>query len=228
MHSTTMLGLVVLISGCSQQSPPVETGAFKIEDVVQVINDELRVQVARREVPLHDMPVASVLGGLPMTGLADIAIDLTVPGAAGKHDFRKASGTIAFGCPTGCTIGDDVARLVTSGLAHDGLPFGHVTFDKVDLRMQVDQGHVKVTRWQLESKDLTLAVKLDIDLATALADSLLDGCVQFKASPALEQRDPRTAAMIDTTGALRGPDGLFSIKIGGRVGQRKLMAQACS
>lgn len=80
---------------------------------------------------------------------------------------------------------------------------------------------------QLESKDLTLAVKLDIDLATELADSLLDGCVRFKASPSLEQRDPKTAAAINTTGALRGPDGLFSIKVGGHVGQRKLMGQAC-
>jgi type II secretion system protein N len=228
MHSTTMLGLVVLICGCSKEPPPVEKGAFKIEDVVQTSDDELRVQVARREVPLQEMPVASVLAGLPMTGLADIAIDLTVPGAGGKYDYRKASGTIALGCPTGCTIGDDVTKLVTSSLPNDGISFGHVTFDKVDLRMQIDQGHVKVTRWQLESKDLTLDVKLDIDLATELADSALDGCVRFKASPSLEQRDPKTAASINTTGAPRGPDGFFSIKVGGHVGQRRLIGQACS
>ncbi len=228
MHSTTMLGLVVLIYGCTKQPPPVEKGAFKIEDVVQTSDDELRVQVARREVPLHDMPVASVLAGLPMTGLADIAIDLTVPSAGGKHDYRNASGTIAFACPTGCTVGDDVSKLVISSLSNDGIAFGHVTFDKVDVRMQIDRGHVKVTRWQLESKDLTLAVTLDIGLAAELADSLLDGCVRFKASPSLEQRDPRTATIINTTGALRGPDGLFSIKVGGRVGQRKLLGQVCS
>lgn len=227
MHSTTMLGFVILIFGCSKP-PPLEKGAFKIEDVIQTSDDELRVQVARREVPLHEMPVASVLAGLPMAGLADIAIDLTVPNAGGKHDYRRTSGTIAFGCPTGCTLGDDVAKLVTSSLSNDGISFGHVTFDKVDLRMQIDRGHVKVTRWQLESKDLTLAVKLDIDLAPELADSLLDGCVRFKASPTLEQRDPRTAALINTTGALRGPDGFFSIKVGGRVGQRRLIGQECS
>lgn len=205
----------------------MEQGAFKLEDVIQRSDDELRVQVARREVPLPEMPVASVLGGLPMTGLADIAIDLTVPGAGGKYDYRKASGTIAFGCPTGCTIGDDVAKLKPSSAWDTGISFGHVTFDKVDIRLQIDQGHVQVTRWQVASKDLTLDVKLGIDLATELADSLLDGCVRFQASPSLEQRDPRAAALINTTGALRGPDGLFSIKVGGSVGKRTLLGQAC-
>lgn len=222
-----MLGFVALICGCSKQSPPVEKGAFKLEDVVQTSDDELRVQVDRREVPLDEMPVASVLAGLPMTGLADIAIDVTVPGAGGQHDYRKASGTIAFGCPTGCTIGDDVARLVTSSLKRDGISFGHVTFDRADLRMRIDEGHVKVTRWHLESKDLTLEVDLDIELAAELADSVVDGCVRFKASPSLEQRDPRTAAVLSTSGAPRGPDGFFSIKVGGNLGHRKLLGQAC-
>ena len=114
------------------------------------------------------------------------------------------------------------------GLSNDGISFGHVTFDKVDLRAKIDQGHVKVTRWLLESKDLMLDVKLDIDLASELADSAVDGCLRFKASPSLEQRDPRTAAVINTTGALRGPDGFFSIKVGGHVGQKQLLGQACS
>jgi type II secretion system protein N len=228
MHSTTTLGLVVLICGCSNEPPLVENGGFKIEDAVQTTADALRVQLARREVPLREMPVASVLGGLPMTGLADIAIDLTVPGAGGVHDYRKASGTVAFSCRTGCTIGDDVTRLVVSSHSTDGVPFGHVGFDKVDLRAQIDHGHVTVTRWQLESKDVTLAIRLDIELAAELADSPIDGCVRFKPNPSLEQRDPRTTAVINTSGALRGPDGLFSIKVGGRVGQRKLMAEACS
>jgi type II secretion system protein N len=223
-----MLGLVVVIWGCSKEQPPVEKGAFKIEDVVQAGDDELRVQVARREVPLHEMPVASVLAGLPMTGLADIAIDLTVPGAHGTYDYRKASGTIAFACPTGCTLGDDVSKLVPSPVMNEGISFGHITFDKLDLRLHVEDGHVKVTRWQLASSDVTLDVQLDIDLATELADSLLDGCVRFKATPSLEQRDPRTAAVINTTGALRDPDGSFSIKVAGQVGQRKLLAQACA
>jgi type II secretion system protein N len=227
MRGTMMLGLGLLICGCSNEPPPVENGAFKIEDAVQTTENELRVKVNRREVSLREMPVASVLAGLPMAGLADIAIDLTIPSAGGKHDYRKVSGSIAFSCPTGCTIGDDATKLQLSALTSDGISFGHVTFDKVDVRAEIERGHVKVTRWQLESKELMLDFKLDIDLATELTDSTLDGCVRFKAKPSLAQRDPRTAMIINTTGAPPGPDGVYSIKIGGRLGQRRLLGQAC-
>jgi len=223
MRNSTMLGLA-LLAACSK--PSIEKGAFKIEDVVETTDDAVRVQVDRREVPLREMPVASLLAGLPMSGFADIAIDLTVPITNGKHDYRKASGSLAFVCPTGCTVGDDVTQLQIPGLG--GISFGHLTFDKVDVRAELDDGHVKLTRWQLESPDLTLHATLAIDLAAELADSTLDGCLRFKASPSLARRDPRTAAMIATTGAVLGPDGTYSIKIAGRVGQRKLLGQVCS
>lgn len=229
MRKLSMLVFAVpWIAGCAADPRPVKTGAFKLEDVVRRTDDALRVQVDRREVPLREMPVASLLAGLPMTGLADVAIDLTVPGAGGKHDYRRASGSIALGCPSGCTIGDDAARLRPPGAPGDGIPFGHVTFDKVDVRAEVAQGHVKVTRWQLESKDLTLNLRLNVRLAAELADSTIDGCLRFKASPSLEQRDPRTAAIIGATGAPLGDDGVYSIKIAGSLGQRKLLGQACT
>src|SRR5690606_2536386 len=131
-------------------------------------DDAVRVQVKRREVPLREMPMAAVLAGLPMSGLADVDIELEVPGAGGKHDYRLASGWIAFACPAGCTLGDGAAKLQPPGRsgagasADTGLPFGHVTFDKVDVRAEVQQGRLKVTRWQLASKDLTLDLRLDI------------------------------------------------------------------
>jgi type II secretion system protein N len=227
MRHSMMLGLGLLICGCSKEPPPVEKGAFHLDDVVQTTDDELRVQVNRREVPLGEMPVASVLAGLPMTGLADIAVDLTVPGAAGKHDYRKAAGSIAFRCPTGCTLGDDVSKLQPPARPSDGLSFGHLTFDKVDVRAEIDRGHVKITRWQLESRDLMLDLRLDIELAAELADSTLDGCLRFKPDPSLTQRDPRTAVLISATGAPAGPDGVYSIKIGGSLGQRQLLGLAC-
>jgi type II secretion system protein N len=221
------VGFGLLLGGCASGPPTAEKGAFKLEDVVHVGDTGMRVQVNRREVPLEQMPIAALLGGLPMTGLADIAIDLTVPAASGKQDFRKAAGSIAFACPAGCTLGDDTAKLQIAKAA-DGISFGHIAFDEVDLRAKIDKGHVKVTRWMLASADLMLELRLDIELATDLADSTLDGCLRFKPSPSLEQRDPKTAAMIATTGAPRDSDGVYTIKIGGRVGQKKLLGQACT
>lgn len=221
-------GLALLIAACSTPLR-AERGAFKLEDVVHTSDDAVRVEVNHREVPLEEMPLASLLAGLPMSGLADVAIDLTVPGAGGKHDYRQATGSIALACPAGCTLGDDASKLQPSKPAGaSGIPFGHVTFDKVDVRAEVRQGRVKVTRWQVASKDVAMDLRLDIQLAPNLADSTIDGCLRFKPTPSLEQRDPKTAAVISTSGAPRGPDGAFTIKIEGRVGEKKLLGQACT
>jgi type II secretion system protein N len=230
MRNATKLGLVLgcLIAGCSAAPPRAEKGAFKVADVVQTTDDAIRVQVNHREVPLQEMPMAALLAGLPMAGLADVAIDLEVPGAGGKHDYRRTAGSIAVVCPAGCTLGDDAARLQSPSPRGGSLPFGHITFDKMDIRAEAQQGHLKVTRWQVASKDVTLDLELDIHFAAELADSTIDGCLRFKPSPSLEQRDPRTAAVIATTGAPRGPDGSYTIKIAGSVGQRKLLGAACT
>ena len=231
MHSATKLGFIFgcLAAGCSTAPPQAGKGAFKIEDVVKTTDDAIRVRVNHREVPLEEMPMASLLAGLPMAGLGDVAIDLSVPGEGGKHDYRKAAGSIAVGCPAGCTLGDDNAKLLVPGpMGVNGISFGHLAFDKVDLRAEVRQSHLKVTRWQVASKDMTMDLRLDVHLAAELADSTLDGCLRFKPSASLEERDPKTAAVIAMTGAPRGPDGVYSIKIEGRVGQRRLLGQACS
>src|SRR5262245_41642007 len=72
MRNATKLGWVFgfVIAGCSTAPPRTEKGAFKVEDVVQTTDDAIRVQVNHREVPLQEMPMASLLAGLPMAGLA--------------------------------------------------------------------------------------------------------------------------------------------------------------
>lgn len=220
--------VVLLVSACSQRSTPeeVETGAFRPEDAVHETDGAIRVDVQRRLVPLEDMPiVASVMAGLPMTGLADISIDLTVPKSAGAAHYREASGAIAFRCPTGCALGDNQTQFAPRG--QPGIDFGHLALDSLDVRAEVREGHVTLTRWELVSKDLSLSATLRVDLADNLADSTLDGCVWWKPQPALLAREPKTHAVVMTTGASIDAEGYFQIKIGGRLGQRKLLAQQC-
>lgn len=221
-----ILGLVVVVSGCGTSAPAVEKGAFRFEDVVHDGEEALRVQVDRREIPLEDMPVASVLAGLPMTGLADLAIDLTVPKSAGKYDYRHATGSVAAACPTGCTLGDDTSPIVLADRTN--LSFGHVTFDRLDVKVAVADGHLRITTWKLVSKDLSLDLRLDVTFAPELDASTLEGCVRFVAGPGLAKRDPKTAAVLLTTGAPVGPDGVSSITIGGTVGHRRMLGQVCN
>src|SRR5439155_7956935 len=93
----------------SELAPPPPVG--RLEGDVEETATALHVHYAGRAVPLRDLPIAAQLGGIPMSGAADIAIDLTVPKAGARTDFRGAIGEIDVGCPKGCTIGDDVAKL---------------------------------------------------------------------------------------------------------------------
>ncbi len=217
-----------ILLGCSQRSLPeeAETGAFKPEDAVHETDDAIRVDVHRREVPLQQMPiVAEVMSGLPMSGLADITVDLTVPKVDGKPRYGQTTGSIAFACPKGCTLGDDRTKLSLRDLGD--VDFNHLTLGTLDARAEVRDGHVNLTKWELVSTDLTFHARLQIDLVDALADSKIDGCLWFKPDPSLLARDPKMHALISTTGATPDADGVFQIKISGRIGARKYLAQQC-
>ena len=144
-------------------------------------------------------------------------VNLIVPIVDGDHAPRRAAGTFMLACPKGCTIGDGVARL---HVGTSELPFGRLTFDELDVRGEIKDGTVAITRWHARSKDLTLELALKIALADDFAASALDGCVAFKADTALAQRDPKPAAVIATTGANSDASGLFLIAIGGTAARR--------
>lgn len=128
---------IPLLVACSQRSmPEVETGAFDPADSVHETDDALRVEIHRRLVPLQQMPiVAELMSGLPMSGLADITADVTVPKTDGTPRYRQVTGSISFACPTGCTIGDDRAKLSLRTLG--GVDFGHLTLDRFDAHAEL-------------------------------------------------------------------------------------------
>lgn len=223
------VGVLIVVAGCNSRpsEPPVETGAFTLSEVTTTTPDAETIAVDRREVPLRELPLAPYLAGLPMTGLAAIAIDLRVPIVDGKRDHRSAVGAMTFACPDGCAIGDDATRLQPRG-SGDGIPFGHIRFDTLDAHATVADGRFTLDRWRAVSKELQLEVALTIELASPFAASVLEGCVRFKAYPALAARDPKTAAVIATTGASVGDDGVSSIAIAGSVGSPKLVARRCA
>jgi len=215
--------LVSLLAGCSSRAtePVVETGAFRFEDVVSTNDDDATVvRVHRREVPLEQLPLAPFLLGLPMSGNANIDIDLVIPSP------RLATGTFAITCPKGCTLGDGVAKLMAPRT--EGLPFGRLVFAELAISGVVTDGRVELTRWHAVSEDVFLDLKLTIALADNFDDSTLDGCVTFKPGPTLHRREPKTAAVISTTGANIDAAGMFNIAIGGTAGTKKMLAKQCS
>jgi hypothetical protein len=167
--------------------------------------------------------------GLPMRGTVDIDVELD----HAKNDMRKATGTIRVRCLKGCRLGDDHAKLVpkaprAGAFGSDGLYFGHIDFDSIDIEITVANGTATIARWNVASKDVELILSGDIKLASTIGDSVAALCLRFGATPALEQRDPRTAAVIELTGGPRSDkDGLFNIKLVDRIAQLKRLGVVC-
>ena len=85
-----------------------------------------------------------------------------------------------------------------------------------------------MTQFDVVSGELEMHGRLRIGLADELDASSVDGCVWFKETEALVARDPKTAAVIQTTGAARNRDGFFSIKLAGKLGAVRRLAQDCA
>jgi hypothetical protein len=111
--------------------------------------------------------------------------------------------------------------------AGDGIDFGHLAFGKIDLEVVFAQGHADITRFVVESEDLSLALTVHLELATAFEQAKIDGCVRFKPSEALATRAPKTAALLATTGAPLAPDGMYTIKLEGTLADMKRLGTVC-
>lgn len=212
-----------LLASCGRRTEPHQ-GAFAPEDVVKVTRDEARISVERSGVPLEDMALGRWLAGVPMQGLAKLKIDLAAPVKDNRTLFSRAHGTFAVACGHGCRLGNDVAQLDIRG---QKLDVGHIDIDSLALRGSVENGHAKVTQWQLVSPDVELGVDLDIALADDLAASKVEGCIRFAPVAGLDTRRPKTWALLETTGANLDHAGMFSIRITGTLGAPKRLAQEC-
>ncbi|MGE5181163.1 MAG: type II secretion system protein GspN [Acidobacteriota bacterium] len=180
------------------------------------------------DVDLATRPTSDSLG-LPMTGIVHVEVHL----AHATPDLRNASGTVRVTCAKGCQLGDDKAKLVpatsrANAFVGDGLDFGHLVFDSFDIAITFANGTATITTWNVTSPDVQLVASGRMKLGRTVADSSVDMCLRFGATPALRQRSPKTAAMIELTGAPRSTkDGLFNIQLLDRVDQLKRLARVC-
>lgn len=221
MRTVIALAPVVVVLGCAQRSTPEESDPAP--EPVPADQAQLAAH-SRAEVPRELAAIAAAATlGLPFATMPDVDISLVAPRSAGGFSYARANGTIGIAVgPT--TLGDGATPLHARG---QELPFGHLQLDKLDARFEVRAGTAELTRWEVQSKDLALGLRIKVALADDLAQSALDGCVWFKPADDLSRREPKTYAVLMTTGAIADRDGYFSIKVGGTVGATKLLAQAC-
>jgi type II secretion system protein N len=221
--------LFVLLVACGGSG--IEPG--KLTGGIEDGSDELRVRYAGIAVPLAEIPQVAEAMGLPVGGKADIMIDVTIPKHRRQPAFSEAKGEVQLSC-TACQLGDDVTKLKlktrgdrADSFLGDGIAFGHLTFDKIELRAKITNGHIAIERWAFESQDLALTLEGTIDLDDHPQRSKINGCLSFAIKPELERRDPKTASLLALTGAMIGEDRQYHIGLRGSVGDRKMLP-SCS
>jgi len=180
----------------------------------------LHVTVTGHDVALERLPIADWLR-LPMSGQGEIAVDVTVPIDHGRRDYRGAKGTIDLRCAK-CRIGDDHAKLEI-GHSLPAIDVGHLDLDAVEIHASIANGQLNVSRWSVRAPGVEVAVTGRIELAAALDDSVLAGCVRIKA-PEFDAGGKDLAAM------LLGPiasDGMHNLRIAGHLGEMRRLEQVC-
>ncbi|MBL0217139.1 MAG: hypothetical protein IPQ07_25100 [Myxococcales bacterium] len=168
-----------------------------------------------------------------MSGTGTVDIDLRVPVSAGVLDWHGAEGHVDLGCGP-CRLGDDHARIRPNtrnpriaAMVGDGIEFGHLDIDDAHVAIRIGHGTADVTAWKVSSRDLEIKLALAVELAPALDDAKLVGCLRFRETESLTTRAPKTATVIVATGAGRGADGLFNIRLAGTVGALRMQSQIC-
>ena len=181
------------------------------------------------EVPLAQLHDLVDRLGLPVTGLANVDLAIDVPNGSAA----QINGKLDFRCIR-CRIGDDVAKLQlgsndarSNAFGGGGLDFGHLDVDQLDVAVAIANGHADLTKFVLRSPDLVLEITAHVELASSLEDSQLLGCIRFKGTPALAQRDPKLTALLGITGAPQDTDGMYTIRLDGSLAAPKRLGQIC-
>jgi hypothetical protein len=200
-----------------------------IERTVHVADDAVRVRAVRHRLDLATLPTEDWFA-LPARGTVVVDARVVVPIDHGRRDLRRARGHIGLRCDGPCQVGDDVARLAAAGaaaIAPDGIAFGHLSLDGLDVELTIADGHARVTRFALASPDLELSVELDASLDRGLDAARLRGCVRFRATEALRARDPRLHGLLALLGSQVDDRGRASLAIDGTFGAPRVAPRPC-
>jgi type II secretion system protein N len=234
------IGLLALLRGTASVKLDAKIGPGRIKGTIALSKDDTSIDLVGEDLPSASLPVREALG-LPMSGKVRFAFDLDLPNEKNKAgkvvtNWPKATGGVELACPSGCTVGDGKSKLkpnlrmpkAQQAFAEGGIDFGKVTVDNLVAAAEIKNGKLDVTKFDVKSADGDLRIELDVALNQDLMSSTVAGCLKFTVSEALGRREPKTYAAINTTGAPRGPDGLFHIKLDGPLREVRRLGVVCT
>jgi hypothetical protein len=175
-----------------------------------------------RTYSLDELPVSSWTAGLPVSGDGRLVVALT---PAEPTDWTTVTGSVTFTCDR-CTLGDDRTQLQIEFWDAKAIDFGHLTFDTVRARAVLSNRRVELAS-QWRSPEFELDAYVVGELAPSAADTRLEGCVRFRPTAALRERDPRLHDVISLTGAPVDAHGRYFITLEGTLGELRRLGKIC-
>ena len=232
------VGLFALLGSKASIDIDAKIAAGHITGNITLSKSMTSIHLDGNGVPAANLPMRLALG-LPMSaGRVSFEFDLDLPneklksGRAGPN-WQKAVGGATFDC-SNCTFGDGKSKLKPAlknnrnqAFAEGGIEFGKLNVEKMLAKVEIKRGTLKVTKFDAKSEDGKLFVDFAMQLQREIDDSTVDGCLRFDGSAELLKRDAKTHAALSTTGASKGPDGLFHIKLEGTIKQMRRLAKEC-
>ena len=233
------LGVFALLRGTVAVKLDAKIGAGHLKGRIALSTDATTIDVVGEDLPSASLPTREVLG-LPMSGKLQFAVNLDLPNdktKAGKvgPNWTRAEGSAELACPQGCTVGDGKTKLKmdlknqrNQAFAEGGIDFGKVNIDSLRANLELKNGKLDITRFEVKSTDGELHVDFDMALNQQdINQSLVTGCLRFNGSASLLKREPKTHTAISATGAPLGPDNLFHIKLDGPYRDVRRLGQIC-
>lgn len=227
------LALLPLLSKKAKLGIEATIGDGTLTGEVMMAKDRVELAFHSDGLPGASLPLKDVVS-LPVIGKVALDLKFESPLVRNTVDWTKVAAHLQLECPAGCTVGDgktklrpQVKRQNQAEFVKDGIEFNKVNIDKLLARFEIKKGVAKVAKFEALSKDGELKVDFEAKLEKVLNESQVTGCLRFKPSKELEQRDYRTALQLKTTGAPLGPDDLFHIKLQGPMREVKRLGVVC-
>jgi type II secretion system protein N len=232
------VGLLAAITGKASIDIEATIGSGTIEGNVTIGKNGTEVELSGSGLPAQQLPMREAIG-LPMSGTIGFAFNLDLPNEKLKNgkfgaNWQKAVGNMMFRCPAGCIFGDGKTKLKTKvkkasqqEFVGEGIEFGKVLVQSMLAKVDIKKGKLAVSQFEAKSDDGKLIVEYEMELQQNIDDSQVSGCLRFEGSETLRKREPKTHTALTTTGAQRGPDGLFHIRLDGKFKDMKRLAQSC-
>ena len=216
-----------LLGGRAEVGLDIATGSGGMTGDVRMSKSSLSVDFRLKRMPLSTIPGIADAVGLPLGGLGDGRIRLSLP----KNDWSKASGRVDLSCTVGCTVGDGVARVYPKAkreadalMVKDGFPVDTINISRFVLGIAIAKGEAKRDKFEFESPDGDIAIDFDIKLAKKINDSTINGCIKYRCSGDYLAKSP---AACELGSPAVDADGFRNIKLTGKLDKMRRLGSVC-